>query len=453
MKSATIDRAALCNVVLLGLFALGLGLSLLVVQFRTAIVLSEPVVLPGGGLSVSVPVGSGWQSLPDWTYEQDNSFTLVSVFQMNRRPLAEVRWQVQLAEEADSAERLLRRYVERFGGQAGEIRVFEGAVRFAWLYVFPPMGNEELLLAVGVLDQNRVLRLHLRCYAQPLYVEELFEALAASVRVTSSGRREKGTELVHALAEGGYSAWRQALAGPPASYLIRTANGTPIGYARTHAVEADPIDSLESGLDFRMVLRSPGQAEQIVRRFRAAEDLSEFVWVSTRSQRRGADQTVLRRLGDGTLQIQDVYGRREICHPGPSALPEILLPALVGRVAESGPGDILIDVIAAGGSIVPTAVTKIDPQAASGQMDSARYVVRVDFLHHEDNFEEYYFDSEMRQIGKYEHFPSQASRLWRRATEKELLLHFGNLFDGPAKSVQRHAAGQTVARLSPRRDL
>ncbi len=434
MKLSGTDRAALCNVVLLGFFALGLGLSLLVVNFRTAIVLSQPVELNGEGITVSLPAGTGWQSLPNWTYEQDNSFTLVSVFKIQDRSIAEVRWQLQLAQRPLPAEELLAHYAARFSGQAGEMQRFESSVSFVWMYLFPRAAQEELLLALCPLDSNRVLLLQIRCYAEPLYIRELFEFLAASVAVNPDPRRAEGIRMVQELAQ---KIQTDGTINPaaPLSYLIRAADGTPLGYSRITPADSGPDETLPAAFDVTTVLRERNGAGRTVQEFRAAPDLSEFIWNTTRLARRKADQASLHRQPDGTLKIQDSYGRRESYWPAPAAVPEILLPAMARQLMEDSAPEILIDLIASNGSIVPTALRVINPQEAAVKVDDTRYAVKVDFLHHEDNYEEYYFDAELNPLGKYESFPAQAPRLWIRTTEKELLFHFGNLFDAPPKSA------------------
>ncbi|MHC4704810.1 MAG: hypothetical protein ACYTFQ_30045, partial [Planctomycetota bacterium] len=49
------------------------------VGIRSALVLSEPIPLPGAGISVSVPMGNGWQSAGQWSYS-DDGYALKSRF-------------------------------------------------------------------------------------------------------------------------------------------------------------------------------------------------------------------------------------------------------------------------------------------------------------------------------------------------------------------------------------
>lgn len=434
MKSARFDKASLSNVLLLGFFALGLGLAFMMVHLRSTIVLSEPIELPGEGLSVTVPVGSGWESLPNWTYERDNSFTLVSV--LRERGLAEVRWQLRLAEKASSSEDLLRRYAARFAGQAGEIQVLDSAVPFAWLYLFPRTSDEELLLAVSVLEGNRVLLLQIRCYAEPLYIRELFEFMAAGVQVHTDPRRAEGIKLANRLAGQYYQDWQEELKDQPMVFLIRTANQTPIGYAKISAVEPNSSDSFQTELRYEVFYGSSSGSSRTANQLQAADDLTEYTWTSTHGIRRKTDRTTLQFRNNGTLESRDSYGRQETCWPAPGSVPEIMLPLLTRLMPDADQSDALIDVISSTGSIVPTVLSKMNLLTVSRKEESTRYAVKVDFLHEPANYEEYYFDQEMNLLGKYENYPSQTPRIWDRTTEKDLMSHLRNLSETRENSAK-----------------
>ena len=56
-----IRRYSAAEMVLLGIFVLGLLVASSLVRYRNKIRLSEPIRLPLAGLSVSLPAGGGWQ--------------------------------------------------------------------------------------------------------------------------------------------------------------------------------------------------------------------------------------------------------------------------------------------------------------------------------------------------------------------------------------------------------
>jgi hypothetical protein len=77
----TIRRLGGDKIALLGLFVAALLTARLVVGLRSALVLSEPIPLPGTGLSMSVPMGNGWQSEGEWS-NRDGVVALRSSFSL-----------------------------------------------------------------------------------------------------------------------------------------------------------------------------------------------------------------------------------------------------------------------------------------------------------------------------------------------------------------------------------
>ena len=74
-------RESLDKLFLLGLFAAGLGIAQYLVQVRSHIELSRPVVLPDEGLSIRLPISTGWQSKPAWIHDpQENGYFITAVF-------------------------------------------------------------------------------------------------------------------------------------------------------------------------------------------------------------------------------------------------------------------------------------------------------------------------------------------------------------------------------------
>lgn len=58
------------KIALLAIFAISLVTAHLVAEFKSSLVLSAPIRLSGTGLSVSVPIGRGWQSRRQWDFKE-----------------------------------------------------------------------------------------------------------------------------------------------------------------------------------------------------------------------------------------------------------------------------------------------------------------------------------------------------------------------------------------------
>ena len=81
------------EIVLLGIFALGLLWASAVVSYRNKIRLSEPIELKLGGVSVSLPVEGGWQGSQTWAYNrQEDMFALTGRLLVGGKVGAVVQW-------------------------------------------------------------------------------------------------------------------------------------------------------------------------------------------------------------------------------------------------------------------------------------------------------------------------------------------------------------------------
>jgi hypothetical protein len=126
-------------------------------------------------------------------------------------------------------------------------------------------------------------------------------------------------------------------------------------------------------------------------------------------------------------------------------VPEILLPFYVWHFAQSSYERALSDLISAAGLIVPTELTRLDAASSRIKSESVKYVIKADFLHDPQNFEEYYFDAEGNLLGKYENYADLQNRLWEKSTMKQIIFYFGDLFQSPEKvAQQRRFSEQTI---------
>lgn len=445
MKPKTLERTSLAAAFLLLLFACGLGLAMLLVKVRSAVHLSAPISLPGEGLSVVLPLGSGWKALTEWSYEQDNSFALIAIFSPERMPLAEVRWQYRLADKPLSAEELLKQCALRFSGTVSTIEKFEGQLTFYWLFLFPSTDEERMLLAAAVPRQGRALLLQIKGYSDPLYLSELFERLAARAEFHPDPRREVSGRLFEDITERLYPQWLQKLQGQPDIFLLHSTAGTPLGYSRTTI--SDSSAKLDTAIEQEQIYRQI-EFPRIKSRFEASPALTEFVWMTIRQIRRRPAQTLLKRLPDGSVQVEDSYQRKDVFWPAKDTLPEILMPLLARAMLDCPQSEAVIDIIAPAGQVVPTLISKKTAEQAVESVDRTQYVVKVDFLHHPDNYEEYYFDAQQILLGRLEMFPGQSRRLWKAADKVDLNRFLNPPFLKPDQIVQSpatprfHTAGQ-----------
>ncbi|HOQ05762.1 MAG TPA: hypothetical protein PKY88_11170 [Anaerohalosphaeraceae bacterium] len=435
MKPNNLDKTSFASAFLLLLFGAGLGLAMLLVKARSAIQLSEPILLPGEGLSVVLPAGPGWKNLTEWSYEQDNSFTLVATYSMRGSPPSEVRWQYKLADQPLAPQALLEQIARQFSGPVSAVQTFQGPLTFAQIQLFSRAEGEQILLAAAVPQKGRILLLQLKSYSEHYDLPDLFEQLAARVQFRPDPRRQVGRQLFEDLTSRLYPQWLENLHQRAEIFLLSPVSGRPIGYSKTAAVKSEK--DLAAAFEQEQVFRQ-NDSPQSVSRFESAQNLSEFLWTTARQTRRGPLQTQVRRLPDGSMQIEDSYRRQTVCWPAKEAVPEILLPLAARAMLNADESEAVLDIIASFGQVVPVLVSRSEPKNKTNLPEQTEYAVKVQFLHHSENYEEYYFDTKQNLLARLEAIPGQPARIWKAAGEADLR-RFNPSFSKPDQIVLKQS--------------
>lgn len=131
---------------LLGVFAIGLLLSFLLVANRKHIPLSSPIAAPFDGLKNSIPSGRGWRPYEKWKFSHDqNAFILMSILNKSPLEVAAVIWKYYLPPaEIDIEEIISRKSLE-----GGYVKVKKGTAKAAKLnftvliFTSPVRGSSE----------------------------------------------------------------------------------------------------------------------------------------------------------------------------------------------------------------------------------------------------------------------------------------------------------------------
>lgn len=446
MDKVKLDRNAFVHLYLFGLFALGLGLSHFLVQNRSGIRLTGPIRLSGQGLSVSLPTGEGWMTLNEWKYEQDNSYTLLGQYAVEPFALAEVRWQYLLAAEPMGAEDILQQQLDRLSMPYHPIARLSDEIDFVWAMLAPPEGQEEAAIGLTVLGPGRVLLLQVRAKNQPLMAEEMFRSLALSVQFQTTQAAQTGRQLAESAGQLDTAAARNLA---ERSFLISDVSGRKIGYSKTRSSAAEASDlawKLQLETDF--YLRQGRSVEQVRQQLYVDPFLDNLDWncIYQNRQSRQALQYRLERLENGAIRQEDSSGASRVIWPADVTLPDTLVPMAASLLVESDSEEALVDVLSCCGEVVPTRLKKLPVDQAGAKAEDLHAAVRVDYLHRQDNYDEIYFDAGGQMIGKLEVLPGPHVRIWDRATEEEILFHFGNLFERPDQAARApEAAGRLAA--------
>ena len=153
--ASTIRKLGGDKIALLGLFVAALLTARLVVGLRSALVLSEPVPLARAGLSVSVPMGNGWQSEGKWDYLDDASTLSSSFFLGGSQPTALVICQYLATAETTTSRIRFEQTTAEVGGVIIEINETQtDMLIFEWAHV---KGQESLLtmfLGTAILPED-----------------------------------------------------------------------------------------------------------------------------------------------------------------------------------------------------------------------------------------------------------------------------------------------------------
>lgn len=173
------------EIVLLGIFALGLLWASAVVSYRNKIRLSEPIELKLSGVSVSLPVGDGWQGSQTWAYNrQEDMFALTGRLLVGSKMGAVVQWRFMAASGSVMPEDLL---LERAGADEVEVEIVDAGriqadVEMDWVHGRLPGRLQDIFLGTARIGGDRVVELEVVTPGDEELAGRVFRAVAASLK-------------------------------------------------------------------------------------------------------------------------------------------------------------------------------------------------------------------------------------------------------------------------------
>ncbi len=146
------------KIALLGLLVLALLTARLVVGIRSALVLSEPIPLPRAGISVSVPIGNGWQSAGHWSY-RDDAYILTSSFLAGTgEATAWVLCRYMVTAETTAPQERFDREADEVGGDVVEIdEIRTDTLIFVWARIEVRESPQTMFMGTAILPGDRQL--------------------------------------------------------------------------------------------------------------------------------------------------------------------------------------------------------------------------------------------------------------------------------------------------------
>ncbi|MHC4170901.1 MAG: hypothetical protein ACYSWQ_28520 [Planctomycetota bacterium] len=146
------------KIALLGLFAISLLTARLVVGLKSALILSEPILLQRAGLSISVPTGNGWKRQEGWATD-GSSFILSSSFSSG--PAHETAGVICMYRSARGMATPTTRFEQRARENNGRIveinRMVTDSLIFDWARVEGDKSPLTMFLATTILPDSRQL--------------------------------------------------------------------------------------------------------------------------------------------------------------------------------------------------------------------------------------------------------------------------------------------------------
>ena len=188
-----IRKYSAAEIVLLGIFALGLLLGSLVVSHRNKIRLSEAIELKLSGLSVSLPAGGGWQGLEEWKYDQPKDmFFLMGRLNVGSRVGAIVQWRYMAVSERLRPEEQLSKRAGADEVEIVDVGQIGGDVVMEWAQAKVRGGLEDIFFGMAHLGRGRIVELEVVTPADAELAERVFRAVAGSLKLRPVDVLEKG---------------------------------------------------------------------------------------------------------------------------------------------------------------------------------------------------------------------------------------------------------------------
>lgn len=425
MNSETVKKYSLCEMALLGVFALGLGLAGLVVKNRSQIRLGGPIALPASGLTVCLPTGSQWQGLGEWQYEQGNCFVLPAKLLYKGMPTVQIQWKYALAEEPVEPQQYLEKAVGQVRGTVQEMAILDGTPKITYIHVIDEQGATEIMLGVALLDYQRMLTLHVQTVQNTAACQPIFQALAASVQYEKPVELTEGIRLLNVFGEDAKNRFDNAVA----CHLVKNGQGS---------VQAGSIQRQKKLPDTMVIDWTLFEKRAAVPHkeyhFESPLSLSSFTLESAFVMQNGPAAVRLELSSDRQLQIRQGT-KQSIVFPGPAAVSDMLLALLIDFYRQQSAPKICLDMIASDGSIRPVIISMLPVEKAAAKAEEMASVIRVQSVGG-FSFEEYYYDRDQKPIGRLTLSSRQQPLIWEPASETDVKKHFKTA--APAGDIARH---------------
>lgn len=377
---------------MLALFATGLFISKIIVDYKSRIILGPAIQLAGSGLTVHLPAQNDWRGLKQWQYERDNTFVLPASLMNRTSSIVEVLWKYTLTSPSQNSRQALEELVSEVGGIISNTQSTTGNCPMEYVTIRASQ-DEEQVIGVAMLDFGRALVLQVKGQiSSPFSIENVFLTLAGSLKYTKSDELTRGVEFLEKA-----RTFRTVLfsSDPARQYLIRDVSGNIVGYETIHT----QVDSQQQLHITRKTSLARGVVGLREHQFESTSPLEKFSWRCQNSANtRSLGAFCLEFNENRVLIIEDTAGKTRMIQAGPAIAGEILLDWLVRYFLETEQQKIAVDLLYFDGQIIPTQIFLLPPAQALGKTENLAFAVRAESL--AGSAWEFYFDADKKLLGK-----------------------------------------------------
>jgi hypothetical protein len=416
-----VKRYSLVEATLLAILMIGLLIAQLIVKNRSRVILSEPLFLPGSGLSVSLPENPGWERTPDWNYEKaENSMFLLAQLRIPGNGDMEISWRYFFSTQAGTETDHLQQRARQNGAviQATDNIGKKHPMPYARM-VSESDPYQECFWGILHLDFDRSLEFLVKSRGMDsFYTEDVFQSLASTFQYQLPQWIEDGSALMQAFLES------QAQAELPIqladeAFLIKNTLQKNLGYyyARQHLFADN--DQVLRKLQIKRY-EHPGFRSESMLLFNPVE--ANYRWRSDIFRGGRTKPELYDVVFDRNDGLSVSHNQKETLKfsPGHLILPEALMGEYSVAFLESEFDTVLVDVISSTGQLVPVSLEKISPDQAAVRAKEAVSIIRLNYLHRAEFFEELLFDASKALLGRFEQQPDRQGRIWDSVSPEQL---------------------------------
>jgi hypothetical protein len=364
--------------------------------------LSEPIELSYAGLSLSIPVGNGWQSDKKWHYNE-NGFSLSSyLFIGATEPSAWVFCRYILAPDIISPEIWFERKAAEVKGVVEEInRIQKENLNIDWARIERPDTLLSNFLGTIELPYNHRLNIEIsQMILETGLAQKVFEQVLESLIFQENQKLNAGKETVAKIKSNGLDSFLVSR-DKQTSFMITDSRKRNIGFALEVLLDSDSSDDFNIQAASHFYLTGQDSREQGAS-YRGKNYIEEFVWQSQMfgSNDKLYSKTILDEAGIVTVVKYSNLRMEENRYKfGPTMIPEIFIEPILSQMLQDDINEIIIDIIDSEGSIIPFYISYIENDKGIDENFDEVYVFRIDFMSEQDFSEHVYLNQE-KQISR-----------------------------------------------------